>query len=71
MITKFLWEDFKYNLKDKKCGVFNYEVETYKMAWILLVSILLTPVSIVLDILVFPIEIMYYLCLRKIRKLRR
>lgn len=71
MITKVLWEEFKYNLKDKKYGGFNYEVETYKMAWILLGSILLTPLSIVLDILVLPIEIMYYLCLRKIRKLRR
>lgn len=42
-----------------------------KLVWLLLATILGTPFAIILDIITLPIQIIYYVCLKIIRKIRR
>lgn len=69
MLTSRLWWDFEFKLK---C-CFNNNNYTYRendMAWLLLGTILGTPFTIILDILTLPIQIVYQICLKIVKKLR-
>lgn len=71
MITKKMWWNFEFKVKSK-WGAWNsnYTYEESKMALLLLCTILGTPFTIILDILTLPIQIIYRMCLKKIKKIR-
>ena len=69
MLTSRIWWDFQFDLKYKAYN--GYCVEDNKIAWKLLLTILGTPFTIILDILFAPVEIIYYVCLRIVKKLRK
>lgn len=68
--TKEIWWDFEFkatHYRGENC-VFPYEEE--KLVWLLLATILGTPFAIILDIITLPMQIIYYVCLKTIRKIR-
>lgn len=69
MLTKGLWEEFKFQLNNKWMG--SYAHSSSKIAWLLLVVILLTPIAIALDIITLPIQILYRISYKIVRKLRK
>ena len=69
MITKAIWEEFIYSLKDRWGG--DYTRSNSEMASILLICVGLTPLTIVLDIVTIPIQILYCASYKIIKKLRR
>lgn len=69
MLTKGLWDEFEFQLNNKWMG--NYAYSSSKMAWLLLVVILLTPLAIAIDIICLPIEIIYCISYKIVRKLRK
>ena len=69
MLTKDLWDEFEFQLNNKWMG--NYAYSSSKMAWLLLVVILLTPLAIAIDIICLPIEIIYCISYKIVRKLRK
>ena len=71
MITKSLWWSFEFKVKSKwGWNKPNYSYGESNMAWLLLGTILGTPFTIILDILTLPIQIIYRMCLKKVRKIR-
>ena len=60
MLIKGLWDEW----------MGNYAHSSSKMAWLLLVVILLTPLAIAIDIIGLPIEILYCISYKIIRKIR-
>lgn len=69
MLTKGLWDEFEFQLNNKWMG--NYAYSSSKMAWLLLVVILITPLTIAVDIIALPIEIIYFISYKIVRKLRK
>ena len=71
MITKKMWWLFEFNV-NSKWGAWNqnYSYRENKMAWLLIRNILLTPFTLILDIITFPIQFIYRIALKKVRKLR-
>lgn len=69
MLTKSLWDEFEFQLNNKWMG--NYAYSSSKMAWLLLVVILITPLTIAVDIIALPIEIIYFISYKIVRKLRK
>ena len=71
MITKKMWWLFEFNV-NSKWGAWNnnYTYRESKMAWLLIINILLTPFTLILDIMTFPIQLIYRIALKKVRKLR-
>lgn len=69
MLTKSLWDEFKFQLNNKWMG--SYAYSSSKIAWLLLVVILLTPLAIAIDIICLPIEIIYCISYKIVRKLRK
>ena len=71
MITKKMWWLFEFNV-NSKWGAWNqnYSYRESKMAWLLIRNILLTPFTLILDIITFPIQLIYRIALKKVRKLR-
>ena len=71
MITKKMWWLFEFNV-NSKWGAWNnnYTYRENKMAWLLIRNILLTPFTLILDIITFPIQLTYRIALKKVRKLR-
>ena len=71
MITKKMWWLFEFNV-NSKWGSWNnnYTYRENKMALLLIRNILLTPFTLILDIITFPIQLIYRIALKKIRKLR-
>lgn len=65
MITKFMWEDFNEKISYKNSyGIYSYS--NSEATWLLLMTIVLTLITIISDIIFMPIEIIYYLCLKKV-----
>ena len=69
MLTKDLWDEFEFQLNNKWMGIYAYS--SSKMSWLLLVVILLTPLAIAIDIICLPIEIIYCISYKIVRKLRK
>lgn len=69
MITKWLWEDINKEIS-AKAPFGNYKISSKDVAFSLLYTILFTPLTIVFDIVLIPIEIIYYICLKIIIKKR-
>lgn len=69
MITRSLWWEFEFDLKYKSYD--NYDKSNNQIASLLVFTILATPVAIIFDILTLPIQIMYYICLKIVNKIRR
>ena len=71
MITKKMWWLFEFKV-NSKWGSWNqhYSYRENKMAWLLIRNILLTPFTLILDIITFPIQLTYRIALKKVRKLR-
>ena len=69
MLNKGLWDEFEFQLNNKWMG--NYAYSSSKMAWLLLVVILITPLAIAVDIIALPIEIIYFISYKIVRKLRK
>lgn len=71
MITKKMWWLFEFKV-NSKWGTRNqnYSYRENKMAWLLIRNILLTPFTLILDIMTFPIQLIYRIALKKVRKLR-
>ena len=71
MITKKMWWLFEFKV-NSKWGVWsqNYSYKESKMAWLLIRNILLTPFTLILDIITFPIQLIYCIALKIVRKLR-
>lgn len=63
MFTSGIWWDFEFKVK-LSC------YRERELAWLLLGTILGTPFTIILDILTLPIQLIYKIALKKIRKLR-
>lgn len=72
MITKKIWWNFTFKV-DSKWGAWNgnYSYKESEMARLLIMSIILTPFSFVIDIITFPIQLIYRIALKKVRKIRR
>ena len=68
MITKAVWKEFIYSLKDKWLG--DYTHSNSEMASILLLCVGLTPLVIVLDVVTIPIQILYCASYKIIKKVR-
>lgn len=71
MISKILWEAFKEIFNEKQCFYNRFENSNSKVAWYLVITIFLTPVTIILDILTLPMQILYFICLKIVRMIRR
>ena len=69
MITKELWKEFKQNF-NSQTPYGKYKYTHSEITQVLLLSIFLSPVAIVLDILFFPIEVIYLICLKMIERIR-
>lgn len=69
MITRDIWWDFEFKATCRD-GAYNYSYRESEIAYLLLATILFTPVTIILDILTFPIQIIYCLCKKMVRKIR-
>ena len=71
MITKKMWWLFEFKV-NSKWGAWNQN-DSYrenKMAWLLIKNILLTPFTLILDIITFPMQLIYRIALKIVRKLR-
>ena len=68
MLTKKIWQDFHDDLTNSYMGCYIFSNQS--MAKQLLLSILLTPVILLLDILFLPLELIYLLLLKIIKKIR-
>lgn len=69
MITKCVWNEFKENLNYNFYGMWSISDED--VAGLLLICILLTPLTCFMDIALMPLEVIYILTIKFIRKLRR
>ena len=71
MITKKMWWLFEFKL-NSKWGAWNqnYSYRENKMACLLIRNILLTPFTLILDIITFPMQLIYLIALKIVRKLR-
>jgi len=72
MITRSLWQVFTFKV-NSKWGIWNsnYSYSESEIAWLLIRNVLLTPFTIILDITTLPIQIIYWICLKIIKKIRR
>jgi len=70
MITKLNWEEFKEHF-NAQTPYGKYKYDNSEITRDLLLSIFITPFTIVIDILIFPIQIIYLMCLKIINKIRR
>lgn len=62
MITKGIWEDLmqkKWVFHNCKNPYKSKEEELDTLSWLLIFTVLFTPISLILDILILPIEIIY------------
>jgi hypothetical protein len=66
-----MWWLFEFDV-NSKWGAWNqnYSYKESKMAWLLIINVLLTPFTLILDIITFPIQLIYLIALKKVRKLR-
>lgn len=69
MITKWLFQDATKGI-NSKTPFGNYKISSNDVAFSLLYAILFTPLTIVLDIVLIPVEIIYYICLKIVIKKR-
>ncbi len=70
MLTLNMWRDYDYKLYPFNFGrTSDYSDE--EMAMLLILVICLTPLTLVLDILLIPLELFYLLCLKIVEKKRR
>lgn len=69
MITKWLYKDVNQEISSRT-PFGNYKISSEDVAFSLLYTILFTPITIVFDIVLIPIEIIYYICLKIIIKKR-
>ena len=69
MITRDIWWNFRFKATYRD-GSYNYSFKESELAWLLLRTILGTPFTIILDILTLPIQIIYRMCIKKVRKIR-
>ena len=69
MMTSGLWWNFEFKATWCFNGIYSYKEN--EAAWLLIGTILGTPITIIFDIVTLPIQIIYYLSLKKIRKIRK
>lgn len=70
MLTLCMWRDYDFKLNYfYYCRTSKYSNE--EMAMLLILAICLTPLTLVLDILLIPLELFYLLCLKIVEKKRR
>jgi len=69
VITRDIWWNFEFKVTCTD-GSYNYSYKERELAWLLLGTILGTPFAIILDILTLPIQIIYCICEKKVRKIR-
>jgi hypothetical protein len=64
VITKAIWEDYKYKNENRKdySGWYVKELSNSEVAFTLLMTILLTPISTIIDLIILPFEILYMIC---------
>lgn len=68
MITKAIWDNFSYK-KNLKCyDIFYYDDSD--ITWLLIETVIGTPIVLILDLLCLPIEIVYLICYKIIEKMR-
>jgi len=70
MITKQNWKEFKEHF-NAQTPYRKYKYNNNEIAKDLLLSISITPFTIILDILSLPIQIIYLICLKIIKRIRR
>ena len=68
MLIKQLWEEFKVDFEYQNYGTYGYSNK--EIVNILLLSIFLTPFCLFIDILFSPLELIYLLLLKNIKKKR-
>ena len=64
MITKTLWECVRDELKDK-------HNEDFEMAFLVLFSVIFSPLVFILDVVFSPLELLYGACLVAVKSLRK
>lgn len=68
MITKVIWRNFRFK-NNWRCHDNFYYYDDY-VTWILIGTIICTPIVLILDLLFLPIEIVYLICYGIIEKMR-
>lgn len=70
MLVKWVWHDFILSLYRESVfgGYFYSDIE---IALLLIIVLIITPIVLLLDIIILPLEILYWLLLKFVRKLRR
>ena len=68
MITKAIWDNFSFKNNWKCYDNFYYD-DNY-ITWLLIVTVIGTPIVLILDLLFLPIEIVYLICYKIIEKMR-
>lgn len=73
MLTYMLWKDFGDSCKAPYIGYANrcYKYSNEELAGMFILSILLTPIFIVADLVGLPIELIYLIILKVINKFRK
>ena len=64
MITKTLWECVRDELKDR-------HNEDFEMAFLVLFSVIFSPLVFILDVVFSPLELLYGACLVAVKSLRK
>lgn len=68
MIIKAIWDNFSFKNNWKCYDNFYYD-DSY-ITWLLIVTVIGTPIVLILDLLFLPIEIVYLICYKIIEKMR-
>lgn len=68
MITKAIWDNFHFKC-NWRCNNNFYYYDDY-ITWLLIGTVIGTPIVLILDLLFLPIEIVYLICYKIIEKTR-
>ena len=71
MITFILWSDYNDKLYSTYGFYKNYSYTKEELAWYLILYVLITPIIFILDIFLSPIELIYLICLKIVKFIRK
>lgn len=70
MLVKWIWHQFMLCLHEKNWR-YSYVFSDVELVLLLIIIIIMTPILLLLDIIILPLEVLFWLLLKFVRKLRR
>ena len=73
MLTKSMWCGWKDDVKKQRSAIYKdrFVYDESYLTWLLILLVGITPVVLMLDLIALPIEIMYFIALKIVRRVRK